>query len=95
MSEEEAFQYLKLREIDEEQAAQIYKLVGGRTVHLSSIADKPISEDAYYGLVGADTGDKLLETNIFALRYNSHEVTFQSTVMKRYCEENSALWEGK
>jgi hypothetical protein len=54
-----------------------------------------ISEDTYNSLVGADTGDKLLETNIFALRYDSHEVTFQSTVMKRYCEENSALWEGK
>jgi hypothetical protein len=54
-----------------------------------------ISEDTYNSLVGADTGDKLLETNIFALRYNSHEVTFRSTVMKRYCEENSALWEGK
>ena len=54
-----------------------------------------ISEDTYNNLVGADTGDKLLETNIFALRYDSHEVTFQSTVMKRYCEENSALWEGK
>ena len=54
-----------------------------------------ISEDTYDSLVGADIGDKLLETNIFALRYNSHEVTFQSTVMKRYCEENSALWEEK
>jgi len=54
-----------------------------------------ISEDTYDSLVGADIGDKLLETNIFALRYNSHEVTFQSTVMKRYCEENSALWKGK
>jgi hypothetical protein len=54
-----------------------------------------ISENAYYSLVGADTGDKLLETNAFAFHYNSREITFQSTVMKRYCEENSALWEGK
>ena len=54
-----------------------------------------ISEDTYNSLVGADTADKLLETNIFALRYNSHEVTFQSTVMKRFCEENSDLWGSK
>ena len=50
-----------------------------------------ISEDASYSLVGADTGDKLLEENIFAFHYKSREVTFQSTVMKRFCEENSAL----
>jgi hypothetical protein len=54
-----------------------------------------ISENAYYTLVGADTGDKLLETDIFAFHFNSREITFQSTVMKRYCEENSDLWEGK
>ena len=51
-----------------------------------------ISENAYYALVGAGTGDKLLETNIFAFHFNSREITFQSTVMKRYCEENSAFW---
>jgi hypothetical protein len=54
-----------------------------------------ISEDAYYSLVGRSTGDKLLETNIFAFHHNSREITFQSTVTKRFCEENSALWEGK
>jgi hypothetical protein len=40
VSKEEAFQYLKLREINEEQVAQIYELVGGRMVHLKSIADE-------------------------------------------------------
>jgi hypothetical protein len=52
-----------------------------------------ISEDTYYGLVGTDTGDKLLKTNIFAFHFNSREITFQSTMMRRFCEENSALWE--
>jgi hypothetical protein len=142
VSKEEALQYLKAREIDEEQAAQIHKLVGGRMIHLKSIADDiksdgtledirramfskakgqltsagilpdsryhkdgakiirellkkgSISEHAYYRLVGCDTGDMLLETNIFAHHFNSGEITFQSTVMKRYCEENSAYWEG-
>jgi hypothetical protein len=54
-----------------------------------------ISEDTYYGLAGADTGGKLLEANVFAFRFNSQEVTFQSTVTKRFCERNSALWESK
>jgi hypothetical protein len=49
-----------------------------------------ISENAYYSLVGRVTGRKLLETNVFAFHYNSQEITFQSTVMKRYCEENEA-----
>jgi hypothetical protein len=40
LSKEEALQYLKLQKIDEEQAAQIYELAGGRIVHLKSIADK-------------------------------------------------------
>jgi hypothetical protein len=40
VSKEEALQYLKLRKIDEKQAAQIYKLVGGRMIHLRSMADE-------------------------------------------------------
>ncbi|KIX01032.1 uncharacterized protein Z518_10098 [Rhinocladiella mackenziei CBS 650.93] len=142
VSKEEALQYLKLRNIDKERAAQIYHLVGGRMIHLKFIADKlerngafeairqmifydvngqlmsaqvlpahryhkegaviirellkkgSISSNAFYKLVGADTGDKLLEANIFAFHLNSREITFQSTVMKRFCEENSALWQG-
>jgi hypothetical protein len=54
-----------------------------------------ISEKAYYSLVGRITGGKLLETNVFAFHYNSREITFQSTVMQRYCEENSADWESE
>ena len=143
MSKEEALQYLKLRKIDEEQAAQIHELVGGRMIHLKSMADGikenvthetmrktmfsnaksqlksaeilpdlryhkdgakivrellkkgSISEDAYYSLIGYVTGGKLLEANTFAFHYNSREITFQSTAMKRFCEENSARWEGK
>jgi len=38
VSKEEALQYLKLRKINEEQAAQIYELVGGRMIHLQKIA---------------------------------------------------------
>jgi hypothetical protein len=161
VSKEEALQYLKLREIDEEQAAQIYEFIGGRMIHLKSIADGvragitlkgmctacyveigwflttftairkemifdaegelqsaeilpqhryhkegaailrellkkgSISRSTLYGLVGVDTGNRFLETNVFAFHFNSREITFQSTMIKRYCEENSALWERK
>jgi hypothetical protein len=54
-----------------------------------------ISRSTLYGLVGVDTGDKLLETNIFAYHFTSGKITFQSTVMKRYCEEKSASWESQ
>ena len=54
-----------------------------------------ISRDTLYKLVGVSTARKLLETNIFAFHFNSREITFQSTVMKRYCEEKSADWEAK
>jgi hypothetical protein len=46
--------------------------------------------DAHYN---AALVDKLLKKNIVA--YHSGNITFHSTVMKRFCEENSALWEGK
>ena len=39
VSKEEALRYLRLQKIDEEQAAQIYELVGGRMIHLKSTAD--------------------------------------------------------
>ena len=51
-----------------------------------------ISDDTYYGLIGVGVGAKLLKTNVFAMHVNSRGITFQSTVMKRFCEENSALW---
>jgi hypothetical protein len=54
-----------------------------------------ISDDTYYGLVGADTGDKLLKKNVFTFDYNSQKITFKSTAMKRCCEKDSALWEEK
>jgi hypothetical protein len=146
VSKDEALQYLKLREIDDSQAAQIHELVGGRMVHLKAIVDSierggtlekmreemfdkakrqltsaeilppdsryhkdgakivrelikkgSLTEDAYYSLLGRDTGNKLLEENVFAYHFDSKEVTFQSTVMKRYCE-GETVWrdcEGK
>jgi hypothetical protein len=36
-----------------------------------------------------------LGTNVFAFRINSREISFQFAVIKRFCEEKSALWNEK
>ena len=42
MTKDEALQYLKDRGLDDERAAQIYELVGGRVIHLNSVANELI-----------------------------------------------------
>ena len=54
-----------------------------------------ISERTYNSLVGSKIGDALLQTNVFAFSFESGEVTFQSTVTKRFCEANSDRWKKK
>jgi hypothetical protein len=157
VSKDEALQYLKLRGIDGKLAADIYELVGGRMIHLKSIADDieinvdfqstysmlcgkqvgfsplteirkrmlnsaeyqleaaevtphsryhkngaavirellkegSISREAYFNIVGREIGHKLLVKNVFAHHFDSNQVTFQSTLVRRYCEEQSASW---
>jgi hypothetical protein len=53
MSKEEALQYLKLRKINEEQAAQIYELVGGRVIHLKFSADYIKANSTFEGMCTA------------------------------------------
>ena len=53
-----------------------------------------ISKQEYYDIAGRHLGSELLETNVFALHVDSR-VTFQSTLMRRFCEQESALWEEK
>ena len=67
----------------------------GRAVILRELLKESISYDDYHKLSDFVTRHKLLETNIVAFHSNPREITFQSTVMKRFCEENSALWERK
>lgn len=52
-TKEEAFQYLKLREIDKEQATQIYELVGGRVIHLKYMAEKITTNGTFEGMYTA------------------------------------------
>ena len=71
-----------------------YHKEGGVIIH-ELLKHGSISRRTFYDLVGTDIGDKLLEKYVFSLKFISQEVTFRSTLMKRFCEENPALWEGK
>ena len=52
-----------------------------------------IPEDTYRDLIDVRTGEELLGTNVFAFHVNSGEISFQSTLIKQFCEENAAYWE--
>ena len=54
-----------------------------------------ISSEGCYKLVDPYIEDKLLEADVFAFHVNSNAISFQSTVLKRFCEQNTALWEAK
>jgi hypothetical protein len=67
---------------------------GGAVILRELLKKEPISFMDYDRLDYV-TAQKLLETNITAFHPGSCDVTFQSTAMKRFCEENSALWENE
>lgn len=54
-----------------------------------------ISYDAYFDLVGREVGNRLLETNVFALHLDSSQITFQSTLMAQFCEQKFTYWKEK
>jgi hypothetical protein len=84
---------------DAERVLKSAEIVPGRRYHDDGaviirelLKKESISDDTYYSLIGVSMGAKLLKTNVFAMHVNSGEVTFQSTLVKRVCEENSAFW---
>jgi len=68
---------------------------GGAVILRELLKKESISYDDYHKLSDFVTRHKLLDTNIVVFHRSSGGITFQSTVMKRFCEENSALWERK
>src|SRR2546430_11269710 len=55
-----------------------------------------VSEDHFFDLAEQrGIGKKLLEANVFALHFDSRQVTFQSTLMRRCCEERTSWFEKK
>jgi hypothetical protein len=63
---------------------------------ISALLEKgSISEREYIKLTGPEVGDKLLGANVFSFHFDTREVTFQSTLMKRVCEETRSEWQVK
>jgi hypothetical protein len=54
-----------------------------------------IPNEAYQELVECEIGEKLLEKNVFAYHFCSKRITFQPTLMKRFCEQKIAHWSKK
>ena len=65
MSKEEALRYLKLRKINEEQATQIYELVGGRMIHLKSSADDIEANKTFEGMCTAYYAERLVSHRLY------------------------------
>ena len=68
-----------------------YHKEGAKIIH-ELLKKGSMSNKAYFDLVGLEVGSRLLETNVFALHFDSGQITFQSTVMARFCEQESAYW---
>ncbi len=64
MTEQEALQYLKLWGIDDREAAKIYKLVGGRIIHLRIVANEIKDHNKLEGMYEA----QYIETFLTACR---------------------------
>ena len=67
----------------------------GAVIIRELLEKESISHNDYFRLVDAATGDRLLESNVFAFNINSGKITFQSTLMRRYCKANPADWNDK
>jgi len=64
----------------------------GAAVMYELFKKRSISYAAYSNLVDPEIGDKLLESNVFALHFDSGKVTFQSTLMARVCQQMLVDW---
>ncbi|KAI9773083.1 MAG: hypothetical protein M1840_008204 [Geoglossum simile] len=66
----------------------------GRLIIAKLLKENAISDDTYRAAVGDnEIGEKILRKNIFSHHFNADNITFQSTLMKRYCELHTTLWE--
>ena len=66
----------------------------GKAIISKLLKENAIPSYTYRAIVGDNIiGDKMLQTNVFSHHFDADNVTFQSTLMKRYCELHSTLWE--
>jgi coenzyme F420-reducing hydrogenase alpha subunit len=96
VSKEEAFQYLKLRKIDEEQATQIHELVGGRMIHLKSIADgirKNVTLEAMRKTIFSSVKEQLESAEILPeLRYHKEGALIIRELLKKESISRDTLY---
>ena len=72
----------EIPEVPAEEAETIILKLVHRLLQEGSVSYKD-----YFNQIGVKMGRKLLETNVFAHHIDSDEITFQSTMMKRFCEQ--------
>ncbi|KAI9781738.1 MAG: hypothetical protein M1839_005731 [Geoglossum umbratile] len=66
----------------------------GKAIINKLLKENAIPNYTYWAMVGDNAiGDRMLQTNIFSHHFDANNVTFQSTLMKRYCELHRTLWE--
>jgi hypothetical protein len=64
----------------------------GEAVISRLLKEGSLSRMEFTSLTGSDIGRKLLAKNVFSFSYGTGRVTFQSTLMKRFCEKRPDEW---
>ena len=59
----------------------------GAAIISELLAKGSVSKKAYYALAGSEIGRILLEADVFSFYYDSSRISFQSALMRRFCEE--------
>lgn len=72
-------------------ADQPYHKEGKRVIH-ELLLKGSIPEGDYFGIAGKDIGMTMLDGNVFVLDPDCRLLSFQSTVMREYCKQESARW---
>ncbi|KAI9782085.1 MAG: hypothetical protein M1839_005431 [Geoglossum umbratile] len=64
----------------------------GKAIISKLLKENVISNYTYWTTVGDDKiGEEMLQKNVFSYHFSAGNVTFQSTLMKRYCEQYRTL----
>jgi len=64
----------------------------GATIIRELLEKGSMSSKRYFGLLGPEVGNMLLETNVFAQHFGLGTITFQSTLIAQACKQNLASW---
>jgi hypothetical protein len=66
----------------------------GKAIISRLLKESAISDRTYRDIVGDENiGEEILQKNVFSQHLYADDITFQSALMQRYCEKQSAPWE--